>query len=194
MADIGPSQGRGQVNSDFVYGASQRAHYSTLARVTANANASTSGTAYWVYVGYIQIDKLFQGISMQQTGQATTVQTAEYALASTPVAPMRAGQILTKLVATSSVSDMLAGATSVVRPLAGLNTVVPAGTHLWCGFRQAMNTTQALFEGLFEDMGQGALLVTAAAGVLTASATFVGSVPAFAAGVSQAPYMIATMD
>lgn len=168
---------------------------SKLSKVANGANANTSGTAYWVYVGYMDMPRLMQGITLQQAAiQGAGTQNAEVCLATTPVGPNRAGQTLTKLGnADSNLSSLTAGTTAVIRPGAPMNVAVPANTHLWCGFRQAMGTTQAGFECLTDDSGQGAILATAASGALTGAGPFVGTLIAQSI-TAQAPMMTATVD
>lgn len=168
---------------------------SKLKPVGNGANANVSGQAYWVYVGYMTQPRIFNGITLQQaTIQGAGTQNAEVVFASTPVGPCRAGQTLTKLGnGDSNLSSLTAATTAVIRPGSPLNTLVPAGTHLWCGFRQAMGTTQAGFECLTDDSGQGALLITAASGVLTAAGPWVGTIPTQSTA-AQAPWMVATID
>lgn len=168
---------------------------SELAQVVNGANANVSGQAYWVYVGFMDQQRLFQGITLQQSAiQGAGTQVAEVVFASTPSAPNRAGQTLTKLGnADSNLSSLTSATTAVIRPGAPMNTLVPAGTHLWCGFRQAMGTTQAGFWCLSVDAGQGAILATAASGPLTGAGPWVGALMTQSTA-AQAPMMIATLD
>lgn len=168
---------------------------SKLPPVVNGANANVSGQAYWVYVGFMDQNRLFQGITLQQSAiQGAGTQVAEVVFASTPTGPNRASQTLTKLGnGDGALSSLTAATTAVIRPGAPMNTLVPANTHLWCGFRQAMGTTQAGFYCLSIDAGQGAILVTAASGALTAAGPWVGAL-ATQSAAAQSPLMIATLD
>lgn len=168
---------------------------SKLTRAANGANANVADQAYWVYVGFMDRNRLFQGITLQQAAIAGVgAQAAEVVFASTPIGPCRGTQTLTKIGnADSNLSDLTAGTSAIIRPGAPMNVLVTAGTHLWCGFRQAMATTQAGFECLTDDMSQGAILITATAGALTGGGPWVGTVPTFSA-TAQAPMMMATLD
>jgi hypothetical protein len=168
---------------------------SKLTRVANGANANVSGQAYWVYMDFIDQVTLLQGITlMQATIQGAGTQVAEVCFASTPVGPNRAGQTLTKIGnADSALTSLTAAATSVVRPGAPMNASIPAFTHLWCGFRQAMGTTQAGFECLSDDMLQGAVLITPASGALSGPGPFAGALTTLSVA-AVAPMMFATVD
>jgi hypothetical protein len=172
-----------------------RFYYSKLTRVANGANANVSGQAYWVYMCFIDQPVLLQGITlMQATIQGAGTQFAEVVFATTPVGPCRAGQTLTKLGnADSNLSSLTASTTAVIRPGAPMNTAVVPFTHVWAGFRQAMSTTQAGFECLSDDMQQGAVLVTAAAGSLTGPGPWVGALTTLSVA-AVAPMMFATID
>lgn len=169
--------------------------FSKLTRVANGANANVSGQAYWVYMDFFDQATVLNGISlMQATIQGVGAQVAEVVFASTPVGPCRAGQTLTKLGnADSALSSLTAAATSVVRPGAAMNCNVPAFTHVWAGFRQAMGTTQAGFECLTDDMLQGAVLITPAAGALSGPGPWVGALTTLSVA-AVAPMMFATVD
>ena len=195
MAELSPNPAFGTVWPLVGNDAFDRFFVSKLTRAANGANANVSGQAYWVYVGYMDQNRLFQGITLQQaTVQGAGTQNAEVVFASSPTGPCRTGQTLTKIGnADASLSSLTASASAIIRPGAPMFAAVPAGTHLWCGFRQAMGTTQAGFECLTDDMSQGALLITAASGALSLPGPWVGTVPTFSAA-AQAPMMMATVD
>lgn len=168
---------------------------SKLTRVANGANANVSGQAYWVYMGFFDQPTVLQGITLMQAAiQGAGTQVAEVVFATTPVGPCRAAQTLTKLGnADSALSSLTASATSVVRPGAPMNVTVPAFTHLWTGFRQAMGTTQAGFECLTDDMLQGAVLITAASGALSGAGPWAGALTTLSVA-AVAPMMMATVD
>jgi hypothetical protein len=139
----------------------------------------TSGTAYFVFVGRTTIAAVWARARIAIGGTAGSgAQTAEIGLFSTPVAPNSANQTLTKLEATGTV-DSLITINSVPANTTAFTGLVLAGTHLWIGLRTAMATTQPTLFAVQRDFGRGHVLTTAAAGALTASATFAGVVPAF---------------
>lgn len=173
----------------------QRFYFSKLTRVANGANANVSGQAYWVYLDFFDQQTVLQGITLMQASiQGAGTQVAEVVFATTPVGPCRAAQQLTKLGnADSALSTLTAAATSVVRPGAAMNTNVPAFSHVWAGFRQAMGTTQAGFECLTDDMLQGAVLITPAAGALSGPGPWAGALTTLSVA-AVAPMMFGTVD
>jgi hypothetical protein len=139
---------------------------------------TTSGTAYFVYLGQVKtaITPVFVSIPVTTAGAGG--QTAECGFFSTPLAPTGGGQNLTKLVATGTVDSLLA--TGRKGNSVSFATVVAAGTHLWVGVRIVMVTTQPQIFGLTADYGSGAVLTLAGSGALTGAGPFAGSIPAFA--------------
>jgi hypothetical protein len=87
-------------------------------------------------------------------------------LFSSPSAPNKAGQTLTKLVANGTL-DTLTSGTGMKRNTVTLATPIPGGTHLWAAIRTAMATTQPTCVGLSGDMGQGHVLIATGTGALT---------------------------
>lgn len=168
---------------------------SKLTRVANGANANVSGQAYWVYMDFFDQATVLQGITLMQAAiQGVGTQVAEVVFATTPVGPNRAGQTLTKLGnADSALSSLTAAATAVIRPGANMNVNVPPFSHVWAGFRQAMQTTQAGFECLTDDMLQGAVLITPAAGALSGPGPWVGALTTLSVA-AVAPMMFATVD
>ena len=133
-----------------------------------------TGVAYFVYLGPtpgIIIPK-FVEFHVSVIGAGT--QTAEVGLFSTPAAPNKAGQSLSKLVSTGTVGALTA--TGVVRNSSAFATSIPANTFLWAGIRTAMVTTQPTIWGLGIDMGEGQVLSTASAGVLTGTGPWIGAI------------------
>lgn len=142
----------------------QNIFISILAPGTGNLTL-TSGTAYFVYLGettsiitprYVECHILTAGAGGQ---------TAELGIFSTPLAPNKAGQTLTRIVATGTVDSLTS--TGVKRNTNQFNTQIPIGTHIWAGIRTAMATTQPRPWGFGSDMAQGQILSTTASGTLT---------------------------
>ena len=146
--------------------------------------ALTEDTAYFVYLGTLKKAVTALKIYFHVTTGGTGAQTAEVGLFSTPTAPNRAAQTLTKLVATGTLGDLTG--TGVLGNSTSFALDIPAGTNLWAGIRTAMATNEPQIYGLTADMSHGRILSTATAGALTASSSFAGAL--ITAGVAwQAP-------
>jgi len=139
---------------------------------------TVDGTAYWVYVGQVLVTCVPRFIEVGIRAAGTGAQTAEMCLASTPSAPNAAGQTLTKIEATGSIGSLLA-TTAPIANSSPFSTTVAAGTHLWAGIRTAMATNEPQLHGILDDKLQGYVLLTAAAGALTGSSTFAGTLAAY---------------
>ena len=133
----------------------------------------TEDTAYFVYLGKTNRKLTATRVLAHVTTGGTGAQTAEVGLFSTPTAPNRAGQTLTKLVADGTLGDLTG--TGVLGNTTAFSTDIPAGTHLWAGIRTAMATNEPQIVGLTQDMSAGLVLSTATAGALTAGTTFTGA-------------------
>lgn len=150
-----------------------------------------SGVAYFVYLGRTTAAITPKFVELHVSTVGVGSQTAELGLFSSPAAPSKAGQSLTKLVSTATLGALTS--LGVVRNTSAFATSVPAGTHLWAGVRTALATTQPTCLGLGYDLAQGLILSTAAAGVLTGTGPFAGAI--IAASVSQvAPDLRVTLD
>lgn len=139
-----------------------------------------SGTAYWLYAGTLTQDTTYARIRYFVATAAGGTQAAEFAIASSPLPPCGAAQVLTKLGATGSVTDLTA-TNNQNTPLA---ITILAGTNVWIGFRSAMGTTQPTFRGLGYDLADGSVLRTAASGALTGAGPWTGSVAAGSTGAT----------
>jgi hypothetical protein len=144
--------------------------HSRLPSYQTAAVANVADRAYFLYVGRTAraITPLYVEFFVGTGG--TGAQTAEVGLFSSPAAPNKAAQTLTKIEATGTVDDLTT--TGVKRNTNPFSTVVPVGTYLWAGVRFNMATTQPAIWNVGNDMGQGAILGYPAAGALTASASF----------------------
>ncbi len=151
--------------------------------------ASTSGTAYFVYLGYITEAVTLEYVRFAVATAGAGSQTAELGLFSTPSAPNGAGQTLTKIVATGSVDSLTS--TGAKKNSSGFAQAIPINTHLWAGYRVAMATTQPSCTGVWTDAARGMVLTTASATSFTSGSTWSGSTVADT-GAWQAPYLTAT--
>lgn len=123
---------------------------------SASAFTMISGTAYFVYVGRTVRAVTPKYVEFHVTSGGTGAQTAEVGLYSTPAAPNKTAQALSKLVATSTVDDLTT--TGMKRNTSAFSTLIAAGTHVWAAIRVAMATTQPDIVGLANDMEQGHVL------------------------------------
>lgn len=172
---------------------SQRIYASTLSS-DGGVNPTTSGTAIFVYVGQTSSPIVCKYVEFYVGTAGSGAQTAEVGLFSTPSAPNKANQTLTKLVADGTVDNLTAGNATKRNTTAfngGAGYTVPGGTHLWAGIRTAMATTQPACTRLLIGMKQGQVLQTAASGALTASSTFAGVTQSDG---SQPPDLRVTLD
>ena len=135
--------------------------------------ALTEDTAYFVYLGTLKKNITALKLFFHVTTGGTGAQTAECGLFSTPTAPNRAAQTLTKLAATGTLGDLTG--TGVLGNTNSFALDIAAGTHLWAGIRTAMATNEPQIYGLTGDKSYGRVLSTATAGALTASSTFAGA-------------------
>jgi len=169
----------------------QRVFASFLGRATLGTLLTISGTAYYVYVGRIAQAITAQFVEFQVTTVAAGAQTAEVGLFSTPAAPSKSAQTLTKIVATGTVDSVTS--TGMKRNTTTFSQLIAAGTHLWAAARFAMATTQPTCNGLTGDYSQGHILTTTGGGALTGLTTAAGTIPAI--GITAvAPELRVTLD
>lgn len=148
-----------------------------------NTFQTVSGTTYWVYIGYVSVSTVVTFIEFYVTSGGTGIQTAEVAIFSTPAAPNRAAQTLTKLTATGSLNALTG--TGVLRNSSTLNYTISAGTHVWAAIRTVMGSTQPTFIGVAGDYNDGMIFTKTGVGALT-SATTVSSPTIPTAGINAA--------
>jgi len=151
-----------------------------------------SGTAYYVYVGRTVRRATLAFVEFHVTTVGAGAQTAEVGLFSSPLAPNKAGQTLTKIVADGAL-DTLSATVAVKRNTASLATIVPADVHLWAAVRTAMATTQPTTAGLSYDQRGGHLLTTTGGGALTGLSTTAGGLITLGTA-NVAPDLRVTMD
>lgn len=169
----------------------RRVFASELEHVVPTNFLAISGTAYYVYVGKVEEWTTFAFVELHCTVIGAGAQTAELGLFSSPLAPNKTGQTLSKLVATGTVDALTS--TGVKRNTASFALAVAPGTHLWAAARFAMATTQPSMVGLGNHMSQGALLTTTGGGALTGVSSPVGTIPAIGTALV-APDLRVTMD
>lgn len=148
-------------------------------------------TAYFVYVGQVPACTP-KYVEFQVTTVGTGAQTAEVGLFSTPSAPNKASQSLTKLTADGTVDTLTVG-TGMKRNTSAFSTAIADGTHLWAGIRTAMATNEPTLRGIELDFAQGYVLTTAKAGALTGSGPWTGALTAGSA-VTVGPTLRVTLD
>lgn len=180
-----------QLDSIVIPADEQRTLASSLPTIAGALN--TSGTAYFVYLGKTTKAITVNRVEFLVTTAGAGAQTAEVGLFSTPSAPNRANQSLTKIVATGTVDSLTA--TGLKRNTNAFAQSVAAGTHLWAGIRTAMATTQPTIVGHSLDLGDARILLAAASGVLTGAGPFSGVAPGAGTTIAwQAPMLRATLD
>lgn len=164
---------------------------------TIAAAVTIADTAYFTYIGQCSVAFTAAFIRMHLSTVAVGTQAAEVALASTPLAPNCAGQTLTKIAANGTLDDLTSG-TGLKKNTLTLATAVPAGTHLWLGFRSNMtgSPTQPAFYGVTGDTSTGQVLTMATAGALTGAGPWTGALVTLGAGAPawQAPRMYLSID
>lgn len=153
---------------------------------------TTASTAYFVYVGQVQSAITVNRVECFVTSVGAGTQTAEIGLFSSPSAPNRAGQTLTKIVATGTV-DALTSA-GLRRNTTAFAQSVSAGVHLWAGIRISMVTTQPQLYGLTADISDGQILSTASATAFTSGTTYSGALITASVTAWQAPHLRVTLD
>lgn len=134
----------------------------------------TDDTAYFVYLGQTTKAITPKHVEFSVATAGVGAQTAEVGFFSSPTAPAKANQSLTKLVSTGTVDDLTT--TGVKRNTSAFATSIPRGTHLWAGIRISMATTQPELVSLGHDFAQAQVLETASAGALTAAGPWTGAV------------------
>lgn len=171
---------------------SQRTFRSIL---SAHGNIHTfvtiSGTAYYVYMGRTTQDLTVKFVEFHITGAGAGTDTKEVGLFSTPAAPNKSAQTLTKIAATGTVDS--GTTTGMKRNTASFAQAVAKGTHLWAAARFALATTQPTCGGLTGDMSQAMILTTTGGGALTGLTTAAGTVPAIGTA-TLAPDLSVTLD
>ena len=151
----------------------------------------SDGTGYFTYLGVVPDDLTYAQLRLYVTAIGVGVQTCEFGFFSTPLAPNRAGQTLTKIVASGSVDSMLStGLKTNSTPFA---VAEAAGAHLWGSARFSFTLGLPTVSAVANDMAQGCVLLAVACGALTGLTTVAGTVPA-ASLLGLSPDFLATVD
>jgi len=169
-----------------------RVFRSQLPTVAQTTFLMITNTGYAVYMGRATQAINVGFIECEVSSAGAGAQTAELGIFSTPSAPNKSGQTLTKIVATGTV-DSLTG-TGMKRNTSSFATSIPGGTHVWAVMRTAMATTQPTMRaGFFADKSQGHILTVATPGALTGLTTMTGAL--IALGTSAVcPELYLTLD
>lgn len=139
---------------DLVVARTGRILFSPLPNVATAITPGTS-TAYFVYVGRTMQPFVAKYIEffVNSPVQLTTV--GEVGLFSTPSAPHKANQTVTKLCVVNALDPVTT--TGVKRNTNALDYSVAAGTYLWAGIRLQM-ATHPMLAGLCMDFSEGFVL------------------------------------
>lgn len=172
-------------------GSSQRVFMSELVKGTTGL-LLIADTAYFAYLGKTVAQLTPKHVEFYLSVVGVGTQAAEVGFFSSPLAPNKTAQVLTKLVASDALDDLTAGL-GIKRNTAAFATAIAVGTHLWAGIRTAMATTQPTITGLLCDHAQGHILTTATAGVLTAAGPWTGAIVT-AALTETCPDLRGTLD
>lgn len=135
--------------------------------------------AYFVYLGKVPQAMTPKFVEFHVSTIAATVTTTEAGIFSSPAAPNKAGQSLTKI-ATGATNVVTA--TGVNRNTTAFAVSVPAGTFLWAGYRCAATTPPTIW-GVGVDMSQGQILSTAAAAAFSTAGPWTAALIAAATGM-----------
>lgn len=165
-------------------------HQRGLRSALSNIGSITlaSARAYFVYVGKTTQELTTARIAYFVATVADTGSPAEVGLFSTPSAPNRSSQTLTKLAAASA-----SGLAALKTQTTALVATIPAGTHLWVAIRDASVTTRVTLRGLGYDLLDGSCLITSSATALTSGTTYAGTIPTDATG-STCPDLAVYLD
>lgn len=133
-----------------------------------------SAQAYFTFLAFVSKPVVPKFVELNLNGLAVAVTAAEVGLFSSPVAPNKAGQTLTKIVATNAMDSLTVG-TGVKRNTAAFSQQVDAGTYLWAGIQVTWTTTAPNFMALSTDLSEGHGLLTAAAASFTTAGPWTGA-------------------
>ena len=129
-----------------------------------------SQNGYFVYLGKTTAAITPKYVELYLSVIGTTLTTTEVGIFSSPNPPGKAAQTLTKLASTASMDSLTSGL-GVKRNSSAFSTSVPAGTHLWAGYRGQFSTMPT-FWGLNMDLGEGVVLVAAGCSAFSSGSNF----------------------
>lgn len=155
------------------------------------------GRAYAVYMGYAQAATVIKHVECTVGSGGTGAQTAEVALASSPLAPNKSTQTLTHLVSDGTLGDLTTNGVrrNTTAFSAGAGYTVAAGTHWWALVRTAMATNEPTWVGVTMPMGHGYVMRSTddSIGALTSMTTY-SFVVITGEATTVGPYCAAVMD
>jgi hypothetical protein len=137
--------------------------------------------AYFGYIGETVLATAFTGVRFALTVIGAGADVAEVGLYSSPLAPNRSNQTLTKLAAAALPNLPFTGIQYQDVIFGTVN--VPIATHLWLGIRTNYAVTQPTFEAVGRDVQAGYAMQALATGPLTGLATVAATLmtaPAYA--------------
>jgi hypothetical protein len=144
--------------------------------------------AYFVYLGRVLQTMTPKFVEFHVSVIGATVTATEAGIFSSPAAPNKAGQSLTKI---ASGATNVVTATGVNRNTAAFAVAVTPGTFLWAGYRVAATTAPTIW-GIGVDMAQGQILSTAASAAFSTAGPWAGAIIAAATGM-QCPDLRASL-
>lgn len=164
-----------RIISPSIQGVGVGSYYRPALSIASTAFQMISGTAYFVYIGPANraVTPLYVCTHIAVAGSPSGT-AGEFGIFSSPSAPNKSSQTLTKIVAAAS-SDW--NTTGVKRNASPFATAVTPGAHLWVGMRSAMATTQPQTAGLNFGLGQGVVLTQGSATAFTSGTTYNPTVP-----------------
>lgn len=155
---------------DSFYEPEQNIFMSALPRKEASTFQIPDTDAYYVYMGRLSRPTTFAFVEVYCTTGGAGDNLREVGIFSSPEAPNKADQTLTKIVAGSMTDSMTTS--GMKRNGSSFNTlVVPGNQHIWAAIRVDMTTTQPTLAGVTMDMNQGQVLKFASSGALTGVTT-----------------------
>lgn len=129
----------------------------------------TSGTAIFSYMGFCAEAVTPKYVQFLVRTAGAGAQTCEVGIYTSPLAPNRTTQTMTKVEATGTVDSVTS--TGLKQNSSAFTTEVAAGSHIWAGFRVAMATTQPRLLPIIWEGGNGLILLEAGASALTATSS-----------------------
>jgi hypothetical protein len=156
---------------------------SPVARAAVGSAITISDTGYFVYIGKSPSGLFTTAfVEFHVTTAGAGAQTADVGIFSSPKAPDKTAQTLSKRLTASTVDSLTS--TGVKRNTGNFASAFTQPGHFWVGLRTAMATTQPTLAGLAGDMSQGHVLEKAACGAFASlGATFSTSLPALGTGI-----------
>jgi len=159
---------------------------------TRAGSAPGSQTAWWTYLGYTVESLLIKYVEFYVSVVGVGTQVAEVGLFSTPLAPNKTAQTITKLTSTDTLDSLTVGI-GVKRNTNSLNYRVDPGVHLWAGVRFSMQTTQPNIVGLSGDCNQGRVLLKTSSASFASGSTWASALFTDAGAVT-GYHIMATLD